>query len=80
MGVGTGILVHDVNGMVPSEQAAGAAVVNEFTDNILIRGFSILSSLGSVAFITAAIAGGIEPIATPARRAQSPSCSACRGS
>ncbi len=59
LGVGTGILVHDVNGMVPSEQAAGAAVANEFTDNILIRGFSVLSSLGSVAFITAAIAGGI---------------------
>jgi len=59
LGVGTGILVHDVNGMVPSEQAAGAAVVNAFTDNVLIRGFSVLSSLGSVALITAAIAAGV---------------------
>jgi hypothetical protein len=59
LGVGTGILVEDVNGFAASERAAGAALVNEFTDHVLIRGFSVLSSLGSVAFITAMIAAGV---------------------
>jgi hypothetical protein len=59
LGIGTGILVDDVNGLTASERAAGAALVNEFTDNVLIRGFSVLSSLGSVAFITAMIAAGV---------------------
>jgi hypothetical protein len=59
LGIGTGILVNDVNGFPASEQAAGAALVDEFTDNVLIRGFSVLSSLGAVAFITAMIAAGV---------------------
>jgi hypothetical protein len=59
LGVGTGILVDDVNGFAASERAAAASLVNEFTDNVLIRGFSVLSSLGSVAFITAMIAAGV---------------------
>ncbi len=59
LGIGTGILVDDVNGLAASERAAGAALVNEFTDNVLIRGFSVLSSLGAVAFITAMIAAGV---------------------
>jgi hypothetical protein len=59
LGIGTGILVHDVNGFAASEKAAGAALVDEFTDNVLIRGFSVLSSIGSVAFVTAAIAAGV---------------------
>ena len=59
LGIGAGILVQDVNGLAGSEKAAGAALVNEFTDNVLIRGFSILSSLGAVPFITAMIAAGV---------------------
>jgi hypothetical protein len=59
LGIGAGILVHDVSGFAASERAAGAALVNEFTDNVLIRGFSILSSLGAVPFITAMIAAGV---------------------
>ena len=59
LGIGAGILVQDVNGLAGSEKAAGAAQVNEFTDNVLIRGFSILSSLGAVPFITAMIAAGV---------------------
>jgi hypothetical protein len=59
LGIGTGVLVDDVNGFAASERAAGAALVNEFTDNVLIRGFSVLSSIGSVAFITAMIAAGV---------------------
>ena len=59
LGIGAGILVQDVNGLAGSEKAAGAALVNEFTDNVLIRGFSVLSSLGALAFITAMIAAGV---------------------
>jgi hypothetical protein len=59
LGIGAGILVQDVNGLAGSEKAAGAALVNEFTDNVLIRGFSVLSSIGALAFITAMIAAGV---------------------
>ena len=59
LGVGTGILVHDVNGFAASERASGAALINEFTDNILIRGFSVLSTIGTVALITAVLAAGV---------------------
>ena len=59
LGIGAGILVQDVNGLAGSEKAAGAALVNEFTDNVLIRGFSVLSSVGAVAFYTAMIAAGV---------------------
>jgi hypothetical protein len=59
LGIGTGILVDDVDGLAASERAVGAALVDEFTDNVLIRGFSVLSSLGGVAFLTAMIAAGV---------------------
>jgi hypothetical protein len=59
LGIGAGILGQDVNGLAGSEKAAGAALVNEFTDNVLIRGFSVLSSIGALAFITAMIAAGV---------------------
>jgi hypothetical protein len=72
VGIGTGILVHDVNGLAASEKAAGASLVNEFTDNVLIRGFGVFPSIGSVAFIVASIAAGIAirrhaaaPVAVP---------------
>jgi hypothetical protein len=59
VGIGTGILVDDVNGLAAAERATGAAVVNEFTDNILIRGFGILPSIGSIALVIALIAAGL---------------------
>jgi hypothetical protein len=60
LGVGVGILVEDVNGFAGGDRVAGAALVNEFADNVLIRGgLSILSSIGAVAFITAMIAAGL---------------------
>jgi hypothetical protein len=59
VGIGTGILVDDINGLAASERAAAAPLVNEYNDNILIRAFGVLGSIGSVAFITAAIAAGV---------------------
>lgn len=71
VGLGTGILVHEVNGLVGAEKAAGATLVHEFNDNVLIRGFGVFPSIGSFAFIAAVIATGIAlrrhgaPIAVP---------------
>ena len=71
VGLGTGILVHEVNGLAGAEKAAGAVLVEEFNDNILIRPFGVFVSLGSVAFVAAAIATGIAlrrhgaPLAVP---------------
>jgi len=59
VGIGTGILVDDIDGLAASERAAAAPLVEEFNDNILIRAFGVLGSVGSVAFITAAIAAGV---------------------
>jgi hypothetical protein len=60
VGIGTGILVDDINGLAASDKAAAAPLVEEFTDNILIRGpLGVFTSIGSVAFITAAIAAGV---------------------
>ena len=60
VGIGTGILVDDINGLAASDKAAAAPLVEEFTDNILIRGpLGVFTSIGSVAFITGAIAAGV---------------------
>jgi hypothetical protein len=59
VGLGTGILVHEVNGLPASERAAAAPLVEEFNDNVLIRAFGIFPSIGSIAFITAAIGAGV---------------------
>jgi hypothetical protein len=60
VGVGTGILVDDINGLAASERAAAAPLVEAFNDNILIRGpVGVFTSIGSVGFIAAAIAAGV---------------------
>ncbi len=59
IGLGNGILVHEVNGMVGAEKAGGAALIAEFNDNVLIKGFGIFPSIGSLGFIAAVIATGI---------------------
>jgi hypothetical protein len=60
VGVGTGILVDDINGLAAGDRAAAAPLVEQFNDNVLIRGpVGVFTSIGSVAFITAAIAAGV---------------------
>lgn len=59
LGVGTGILVIDVNELAAGQRAVGAALVDEFADNILIRSFGVFVSLGNLAIVTAAIAAGV---------------------
>jgi hypothetical protein len=58
-GIGLGILADAVNGLPEAERATGAAVIQDYGENVLLRGFGVLVSIGSVAFITSAIAAGI---------------------
>jgi hypothetical protein len=59
VGIGTGILVHDVNELAAGERVAAAGLVTDFNDSIVIRGFGILPSIGSLALVIAMIAAGI---------------------
>jgi hypothetical protein len=58
-GIGLGILGDAVNGLPEAERATGAAVIQEYGEHVLIRGFGVLVSIGSVAFVIATIAAGI---------------------
>ena len=58
-GIANGILVDQVNGLAASERAAAAATVQDFAESMLVRDAGVLGTIGSVAFITAAIAAGI---------------------
>jgi hypothetical protein len=59
MGIGTGVLVQEVNGLTAAERATGSNLVNDFTDSILVRDFGVFNVIGSLSLITATIAAGI---------------------
>jgi hypothetical protein len=59
MGIGTGVLVQDVNGLPVAERGTGSTLVNDFTENILVRDFGVFNIIGSLSLITATIAAGI---------------------
>jgi hypothetical protein len=59
VGIGSGILVNEINGLSEGERATAAGLVKEYNDNVLIRAFGVLGSIGSLAFITAMIAAGL---------------------
>jgi hypothetical protein len=59
VGIGTGILVNEVNGLAAGERATGAALVDDYNDSVLVRAFGVLPSIGSLAFIAAMIGAGI---------------------
>jgi hypothetical protein len=60
-GIAVGLLVDDVNGLPQAERAIGAGLIQDLAEeNILARGgFGVLVSIGSLAFIIAAIAAGV---------------------
>ena len=58
-GIGLGILGDAVNGLPEEERATGAAVIQDYGEHVLIRGFGVLVSIGSVAFVVATVAAGI---------------------
>jgi hypothetical protein len=59
LGIGTAVLVNDVDGLPTEERATGEELVNEFTENIVVRDFGVFVSIGNVAIFTAMIAAGI---------------------
>jgi hypothetical protein len=59
LGIGTGVLVDDVNGLPEAERATGANLVNEFTGNLLVRDLGVFAGIGGIGLITAAIAAGV---------------------
>ena len=59
VGIGTGLLVIEINDLAANEQAVAAPLVEDFTSNVLITAFGVLTSIGSVAFIVAMIAAGV---------------------
>ena len=59
VGIGSGILVNEINGLPEGESATAAGLVKEYNDNVLIRAFGVLGSIGSLGFITAMIAAGV---------------------
>jgi hypothetical protein len=58
-GIGLGILGDAVNELPEEQRTTGAAVIQDYGEHVLIRGFGVLVSLGSVAFVVAMIAAGI---------------------
>jgi hypothetical protein len=59
-GIGNGILVNAVNGLPDSDRTTtGAALVQDFGENVLIRDAGVFVSIGGLGFITATIAAGI---------------------
>lgn len=69
IGIGMGLLVDDVSGRPESEQAAGAALVEDFADDGVVRAFELIGT-GSllVALPAAGIAlrrGAHAPLAVP---------------
>ena len=58
-GVGNGILADKVNELPETEQAAGADLIQDFAEDVLIANPGVFGIIGSVGLITAAIAAGI---------------------
>jgi hypothetical protein len=56
IGLGTGILVDQVNSLPEAERATGAKLVESFTDSSLIRTFELI---GDFAWLIAVVAAGV---------------------
>jgi hypothetical protein len=59
LGIGTGVLVQDVNDLPVAERATGSTLVNDFTENILIRDFGVFNMIATLSLIAATISAGI---------------------
>jgi hypothetical protein len=60
VGIGTGILVNDISELPAGDEEAAAPLVEEFTSGVLVGApLGVFTSIGSVAFVVAAIAAGV---------------------
>ncbi len=44
VGIGSGILVNEINGLPEGERATAAGLVEDYNDNVLIRAFGVLAA------------------------------------
>jgi hypothetical protein len=58
-GIGNGILADKVNELPETEREAGADLIQDFAEDVLIANPGVFGIIGSVGLITAAIAAGI---------------------
>ena len=58
-GIANGLLADHINGFAEADRATGAVVLQDFAENVLIVDGGVFGAIGSVAFITAAIAAGV---------------------
>ena len=83
IGIGTGVLVDQVNQLEGADQAAGAGLVEAFTDSGLV---TVIETVGTGAWVVALCAAGIALVrraggscgrADPARALSRSNCLAC---
>jgi hypothetical protein len=58
-GIANAVLASEVNGLPASERATGAELIQDFSENILVRDAGVLVALGSLGLIVALTAAGI---------------------
>ncbi|HYO95209.1 MAG TPA: hypothetical protein VER33_11890 [Polyangiaceae bacterium] len=71
-GTANGVLAHELNARPEEERASGAALIQDFAENPIVRDLGIFATLGSLAILVAMIAAGIAlrrhagaPVAVP---------------
>ena len=77
VGVGLGLLTHEVNGLAPADQAAGAEVVEAFADGGVL---AVLEFIGNAFLLLALTAAGIALRRNAALPSRSPILLRDRGS
>ncbi len=58
-GIGNGVLVDQVNDLPISERGTGSELIQDYAENIFVRDFGLLSSIGGLALFVAMLAAGI---------------------
>jgi hypothetical protein len=58
-GIGNGIIANEVNALPEAERAAGAELLQDYSEYFLIRNLGVFALIGTVGFIAAMIAAGI---------------------
>jgi hypothetical protein len=58
-GIANGVLVDEVSGLPEADRAVGAELIQEFAESPLVRDAGVLSAIGGIALIVAAIAAGL---------------------
>ena len=58
-GIGNGVLGEQVNDLPASERGAGSELIQDYAENIFVRDFGLLSSIGALGLFVGLLAAGI---------------------